>query len=50
MDLELRTKCKQVIVKEVSSIGTGAHVYLPKAWVGKKVAIILEPEGPLPIS
>lgn len=27
--------------KKVTKISTGAHVYLPKTWIGMKVAIVL---------
>lgn len=34
------------IESEVAAIGNGAHVYVPKEWVGKKVRVTpLEEEG-----
>ncbi len=32
---------EEMIKKTVSKVGNGAVVYVPKAWAGKKVAIIL---------
>jgi putative transposon-encoded protein len=29
------------IETEVTKIGSGAHAYVPKAWIGKRVKVIL---------
>ena len=39
--MEVKTEAFQVIDREVKSAGTSAHVYLPKAWEGRKVKILL---------
>lgn len=31
---------KEAITKEVTKTGTGAHVFVPKEWLGEEVAII----------
>ena len=31
---------KEAITKEVTKTGTGAHVFVPKDWMGEEVAII----------
>ena len=31
---------KEAITKEVAKTGTGAHVFVPKEWLGEEVAII----------
>jgi putative transposon-encoded protein len=31
---------REVITKEVTKTGTGAHVFVPKDWLGEEVAII----------
>ena len=41
---EFRVKGKQMITKIVGKQGTGGIVYIPKAWIGKQVAVILEGE------
>ena len=45
-ECEFRMKGKEMIVKTVSKISTTGHVYLPRKWIGKKVAIVLEPIEP----
>ena len=35
---------KAILEKEVRRHGNSGHVYVPKAWIGKKVAVILEPK------
>lgn len=35
-------KGEELIRKKVGKHGTGAVVYVPKQWIGKQVAIILE--------
>ncbi|MEK6883368.1 MAG: DUF2080 family transposase-associated protein [Nanoarchaeota archaeon] len=45
-DCEFRMRGKEMIVKTVSKISTSGHVYVPRKWIGKKVAIVLEPESP----
>jgi putative transposon-encoded protein len=27
------------VITEVTKVGTGAHCFLPKAWIGKKVKV-----------
>ena len=39
--MEVKIEAFQVIDREVKSAGTSAHVYLPKAWEGRKVKILL---------
>lgn len=46
LECEFRMNGKEMIVKTVSKISTSGHVYLPRKWIGKKVAIVLEPEPP----
>lgn len=29
------------IIAEVTKVGTGAHVFVPKTWIGKKVKVTL---------
>jgi len=41
---EFRVKGKEMISKTVAKHGNGAIVYVPKKWIGKKVAVILEGE------
>jgi putative transposon-encoded protein len=31
---------EEAITKEVTKTGTGAHVFVPKEWLGEEVAII----------
>ena len=38
--VEFRLKGKEMLVKTPSKHGTGAVVYVPKGWMGEKVAII----------
>lgn len=42
--VEFRVKGKQLITKTVGKHGTGGIVYVPIAWLGKKVSVILEGE------
>lgn len=35
---------KAMLEKTVSRHGNSGHVYVPKSWIGKNVAIILEPK------
>lgn len=42
--LEFKLRGKELVIKEVKARGTGAVVYIPRAWVGLKVAVIREPE------
>ena len=42
--VEFKVKGKQMIEKTVGKIGTGGIVYVPKAWIGQKVLIILDGE------
>ena len=41
---EFKLKGKAMITKIVGKHGNGGIIYCPKAWIGKKVAIILEGE------
>jgi len=41
---EFKVKGKQMITKKVCKQGTGAVVYVPRIWLGKYVAVILEGE------
>ena len=38
---EIRLKGKIMIEKRVTAIGSGAHVLVPKTWIGSTVKIIL---------
>lgn len=40
--VEFRLKGKEMLMKTPTLVGTGAVIYVPKAWAGKKVAVILE--------
>jgi len=38
---------REALEKEAKPVGGGAHVLVPKAWLGEKVAVIrLEPQEP----
>ena len=39
---QFKLKGKAMITKNVGKHGNGGIVYVPKEWMGKKVAIILE--------
>lgn len=39
---EFKVVGEQLVRKDVVKTGTGACVYLPRAWLGRKVAVILE--------
>ena len=39
--IEVKAKAFQVIDRTVKSSGNSGRVYLPKAWVGKKVKVLL---------
>lgn len=41
-EVEFKLKGQQLIEKTVGVHGTGGIVYVPKAWRGKKVYLILE--------
>jgi len=41
---EFKVRGKEMLSKPVSKSGTGAVVYVPKAWLGRNVIIILEGE------
>jgi putative transposon-encoded protein len=41
---EFRVKGEQLMTKIVGKHGTGGIVYVPKAWIGRKVSVILEGE------
>ena len=41
---KFEVKGKEMIKKTVTKVGNGAVVYVPKLWIGKTVAIILEGE------
>lgn len=42
--VEFKIKGKQMLMKKPSKHGTGAVIYVPKDWIGKPVAVILEGE------
>ena len=42
--VEFKVKGKQLIEKTVAKHGNGGIVYCPKAWIGRKVSLILEGE------
>jgi putative transposon-encoded protein len=35
---------KEMILKDVVSMGGGAAIYVPKKWIGKKAAVIIDVE------
>lgn len=39
--MEIKTECVQSIDKEVKAQTNAGVVYLPKAWIGKKVRVLL---------
>jgi hypothetical protein len=42
--VEFKIKGKQMMVKKPSRHGTGGVIYVPKAWIGKSVMVVLEGE------
>ena len=43
-EISIKIKIKEILERQVSGFGTGAHVIVPKEYKGKKVKIILEDE------
>jgi len=37
---EMKVKGYESIRRNVMPTGTGAHVYLPRSWMGKKVVVV----------
>lgn len=42
---EIRINGQQVIQKVVKAHGNSAIIYLPREWLGRRVSVVLEPEG-----
>lgn len=40
-ELEVTTKCYAIIDRVAGPAGNSARVHIPKAWVGKKVRVLL---------
>ncbi len=38
---------KEKIIREVSAVGNGAHVFAPKEWIGEKIILIRKPKKPI---
>lgn len=41
-EITIRFEGSEILEREVSKFGTGAHVIIPKEYAGKKVKIIIE--------
>jgi putative transposon-encoded protein len=41
---EFKLRGTEILRREVKAIGGGAMVYLPKKWIGKKVAVVADIE------
>lgn len=39
--MEVKANCFQVIDKEVKAQSNSGAIYVPKAWIGKKVRVLL---------
>jgi len=43
-EITIKLRGSEIIERKVSKFGTGAHIIVPKEYVGKKVKIIMEEE------
>ena len=41
---EIIIDCEELLTREVKKGGNSGYIYLPKAWIGRKVKAVLQPD------